>query len=281
MKDRAMSDFRDIVWDYYRDHGRTMPWRDGPSPYNVLVSEFMLQQTQVSRVIVKFNEFIAEWPDWQSLASAAQSEVVRVWKGLGYNRRALWLHAVAGRVVTDFDGELPSDESDLTSFRGIGPNSAGAVQAYAFNKPVVFIETNIRRVFIHHFFPDEEGVHDKDILSLVEQAVDHEHPREWYWALMDYGSYLSTQVVNPNRRSRHYSRQAAFAGSLRQLRGLLLEYLLTKPESLDRLERSFEGFDEAQVRAALSGLREDGFLEVVGGCYCMAEAGRAHNGLVE
>ena len=276
-----MSDFRDIVWDYYRDHGRTMPWRDGPSPYNVLVSEFMLQQTQVSRVMVKFNEFIAEWPDWQSLASAAQSEVVRVWKGLGYNRRALWLHAVAGRVVTDFDGELPSDESDLTSFRGIGPNSAGAVQAYAFNKPVVFIETNIRRVFIHHFFPDEEEVHDKDILPLVEQAVDHEHPREWYWALMDYGSYLSTQVVNPNRRSRHYSRQAAFAGSLRQLRGLLLEYLLTKPESLDRLERSFEGFDEAQVRAALSGLREDGFLEVVGGCYRMAEAGRAHNGLVE
>lgn len=276
-----MSDFRDIVWDYYRDHGRTMPWRDGPSPYNVLVSEFMLQQTQVSRVMVKFNEFIAEWPDWQSLASAAQSEVVRVWKGLGYNRRALWLHAVAGRVVTDFDGELPSDESDLTSFRGIGPNSAGAVQAYAFNKPVVFIETNIRRVFIHHFFPDEEDVHDKDILPLVEQAVDHEHPREWYWALMDYGSYLSTQVVNPNRRSRHYSRQAAFAGSLRQLRGLLLEYLLTKPESLDRLERSFAGFDEAQVRAALSGLREDGFLEVVGGCYRMAEAGRAHNGLVE
>lgn len=281
MKDREMTDFRDIVWDYYRDHGRSMPWRDDPTPYKVLVSEFMLQQTQVSRVTVKFAEFTGEWPDWQSLANAPQADVVRAWKGLGYNRRALWLHAVAARVVTEFGGELPSEESDLVSFRGIGPNTGGAVLAYAFNQPVVFIETNIRRVFIHHFFPDEKEVHDKDILPLVEQALDHEHPREWYWALMDYGSYLATQVVNPNRRSRHYARQSAFAGSMRQLRGLVLERLLIQPELLDQLEKSFEGFSKEQVRTALRDLQSDGFLEVVDGHYSMAGVGRAHDGLVE
>ena len=267
----TITQFRDVVWGYYHDHGRSMAWRDNPSPYAVVVSEFMLQQTQVSRVTEKFELFMRLWPDWAALAGAPQAEVVAAWKGLGYNRRALWLQGVAQRVVDEYSGHLPNDRTTLESFRGIGPNTAGAIMAYAFNAPIVFIETNIRRVFIHHFMGDGEEIHDNELLPLIEESLDREHPREWYWALMDYGSYLASRVVNLNRRSRHYTVQSKFEGSRRQLRGKVLEALLQADQSLSELSAQIPTFDIADITSVLVELEAEGFLRQDKNQYTMSE----------
>lgn len=202
-----------------------MPWRDQPSPYNVLVSELMLQQTQVDRVIPKFEAFMNRFPAIQDLAAAPLSEVLIAWSGLGYNRRAKFLHQAAQRVVDEFGGELPSTVKELQSLPGVGPNTAGAIMAYAFNQPVVFIETNIRTVFFHHFFADQPSITDKELAVLVEEMVDSEHPREWYWALMDYGSSLKKQGFGVIDKSAHYKKQSPLKGSVREIRGLILKSL--------------------------------------------------------
>lgn len=262
-----IAEFQEIVWDHYRHHARSMPWRENPTPYNVVVSEFMLQQTQVDRVRTKFEAWLAQWPDFASLAKASTEDVLRLWKGLGYNRRALRLQAVAQRVRAEFDGELPDDVECLQAFAGIGPGTAGAIAAYAFNQPVVFIETNIRRVFLHHFFADSDGVADKELMPLIAEALDCEHSREWYWALMDYGTFLKTQVVNPNRRSKHYAKQAKFEGSHRQLRGLILDRVLQQGSF--GAQDSVAGFDQTSIARACYELALEGFLEAQGDRFTM------------
>lgn len=223
--------FQTIVWEYYRHQGRhDLPWRqpeaDGSfDAYKIMVSEVMLQQTQVSRVIPKYQDFIKQFPDVKHLAAAEQGEVLRVWSGLGYNRRAKFLHLAAKEIDTHYGGMVPATADELVQLPGIGPNTAGAILAYAFNRPVTFIETNIRSVFIHHFFEQQASVTDRAILELVQQTLDVQRPREWYWALMDYGVYLKQSVRNPSTRSRHYAKQSRFQGSRRQLRGQILRLL--------------------------------------------------------
>lgn len=239
-----------------------MPWRDNPSPYYVVVSEVMLQQTQVSRVVLKFEDFVAKFPDWQSLAGASLSDVLAAWQGLGYNRRGQWLHQLALMVVNQYQGQLPVDPLELVKLPGIGPNTAGSITAFAFNSPVVFIETNIRRVFIHHFFEDQEGVTDKQLLPIIEQALDHEHPREWYYALMDYGAHLVKTTPNPNRRSYHYARQSKFEGSHRQLRGKILRYFLEhRTVTQKRLTQDFSDTDPARLRQVLTEYLQENILK--------------------
>lgn len=260
LKVMDMRDFRELVWDFYRDYARLMPWRENPSPYNVVVSEFMLQQTQVSRVQPKFLEWVERWPDFTSLAVASTADVLALWKGLGYNRRALRLKEVARIVTYELGGSLPAEVKELERLPGIGPGTAGAIATYAYNQPAVFIETNIRRVFIHHFFTDADNVHDRELLPLIAAALDHEHPREWYWALMDYGSNLKTQLPNPNQRSRHYIRQSQFEGSHRQLRGRILDLVLAKGKL--HMPVLVTGFSAEQSARAISELAQEGFLEV-------------------
>lgn len=211
----------------------------------------MLQQTQVERVVSKFNEFITELPDWQALAQANTTQVLNLWQGLGYNRRALWLQEAAGRVTNEFNGSLPSDFETLRSLKGIGVNTAGSVMAFAFNKPVVFIETNIRRVYIHHFFTGQTNVADLDILKLVDATLDNNNPRQWYWALMDYGSHLAKTVPNPNRQSKHYTKQSKFEGSLRQIRGHVIRELSTAPQTEGELRAKITDQRLAQVLETL------------------------------
>lgn len=235
-----MDDFKKLVWEYYRENRRSMPWRDHIDPYHVVVSEIMLQQTQVPRVMTKFAAFTNSFPTFESLAQAPLGDVLREWQGMGYNRRGKYLQQVAQIVMDECAGTLPDDPSVLVKWPGIGPATAASIVCYAYNKPVVFIETNIRRVFIHHFFHDQQGVDDRDIWPLVAEAMDRENPREWYYALMDYGTHLAKTVPNPNRRSRHHSTQSAFEGSRRQVRGAVLRALSGAPEglSLDQLQQS-------------------------------------------
>lgn len=269
LSDEALREFRETVWDYFRSHARSMPWRDDPSPYHVLVSELMLQQTQVSRVLPKYQEFMGKFPTIGALADASLSEVLAAWSGLGYNRRAKFLHAAAQMVVRDFNGELPATLQDLVKLPGIGTNTAGAILNYAFNQPVAFIETNVRTVFIHHFFADKDGVDDKELLPLVEQTSDAEHPREWYWALMDYGTHLKQTVGNKTKQSKHYARQSKFEGSRRQIRGRILKHLLDGPRASVELV-ALE--PDERTASVLEDLVREGFIEEYAGQLRLTES---------
>ncbi len=192
MQQQEIKDFQAIVWRYYETYGRhDMPWRrpekDGSfNPYKIMLSEVMLQQTQVTRVIPKYQQFLTRFPDLASLANAEMGEVLRAWNGLGYNRRAKFLHQAARILVNDYHSAFPMSQAELVKLPGIGPNTAGAILAYTYNQPVVFIETNIRTVFIHHFFNDQSGVTDKQIYEAVTRtlSVNKSSARTWYWALM-------------------------------------------------------------------------------------------------
>lgn len=232
-------EFQEIVWQKGRELYRDMPWRVNTDPYFVLVSELMLQQTQVDRVIPKFHQFMTAFPTIRALADASLAEVLVVWSGLGYNRRAKFLHEAAKKVVSEYDGYLPDSIDLLVQLPGVGPNTAGAILAYSFNEPVVFVETNIRTVYFYHLFDGEQLISDKELKEKVAETVDREHPREWYWALMDYGSYLKKQGAGQIDRSKHYKKQGPLKGSLREVRGIILKLLaegeLTQKELAARL----------------------------------------------
>jgi A/G-specific adenine glycosylase len=257
---KALEDFRRTIYRHYEEHGRQLPWRTTHSPYRILVSEFMLQQTQVDRVLLKYDEFVARFPDMDSLAHAHLRDILTVWQGLGYNRRAAHLQRTAQRLVQEFRGTVPDSADILRTLPGVGQSTAGAVLAFAFNKPAVFIETNIRRVFIHFFFSGSERVNDREILPLVEKSVDRRRPRPWYYALMDYGVMLRTSAANPNRRSAHYHRQASFHDSDRQIRGLILKALVNHPFlTLDELVQSLPS-DQERSKTIVGRLVEEGLL---------------------
>jgi A/G-specific adenine glycosylase len=262
--------FRDTIYRYYRVHKREMPWRQTHNPYHILVSEIMLQQTQVERVMGKYGDFLAKFPDFKTLARASWPEVLAVWQGLGYNRRALSLKRLAQAVMENWGGALPTKEEDLRSLPGIGPATAGALLAFAFEQPVAFIETNIRRVFLHFFFAGREGVTDREILPLVAETLDRQRVRDWYYALMDYGAKLKGDFPNPNRRSAHYARQSPFHGSNRKVRGRILKTLLERPVfSVEELAQAME-MSQARTEAALKQLLAEGFVIRSGERLCLA-----------
>jgi len=258
--DTVMSHFRRLVYDYYDRYGRALPWRDNPDPYRVFVSEIMLQQTQVDRVAQKFDPFIARFPSFHVLAAADFTEVLAAWKGLGYNRRALALRRGAAMIMSRWNGVLPGDPDKLLELPGIGSATAASICAFAFNMPVVFLETNIRTVLIHFFFRDGSAVQDRDLFPLAGAALDRKHPSRWYNALMDYGVMLKRAHGNPGRKSRGYRRQSKFEGSPRQVRGLILGEMLGRERATLEELALVIGRDREAVRRGLEGLSEEGFL---------------------
>ena len=270
--DEAITAFRAQVLAFYERNGRhDMLWRHTDDPYRIMVSEIMLQQTQVERVAVKYPAFIAAFPDVAALARAPQCEVLAAWQGMGYNRRAIALKKCAEKIMDEYGGTVPRDPLVLATFPGIGPATASSICAFAFNRPVVFIETNIRRVFIHFFFPDKDTVSDKEILSLVERALDKENPRVWYWALMDLGTNLKKTVSNPNRKSTWYTKQAPFAGSDRRIRGMILKFLIGKSPVPARAVVNHVQEETARVRRILAALESEGFIRKSRDGYRLAE----------
>ncbi|MDW7775046.1 MAG: hypothetical protein SCH39_01770 [Methanosarcinales archaeon] len=260
----TVSLFRTIIYDYYHENGRDQPWRHTTDPYHIYVSEIMLQQTQVERVLGKYGEFITVFPDYTTLANAPLEDVLRVWQGMGYNRRAKALREGARRVVNEFNGSLPDDEDILSTFPGIGKATACSIAAFAFNKPVVFIETNIRRVFIHFFFHDRKVIQDSNIFSLVEKTLDRSDPRQWYYALMDYGSMLKKHILNPNRKSASYTRQSPFEGSDRQIRGAVLKKLLETGEMDENELIALLDENRERVRNIIQQMKHEGFIQETG-----------------
>jgi A/G-specific adenine glycosylase len=252
--------FRKIVLTYYEHAGRDLAWRHTNDPYHILVSEIMLQQTQVGRVTIKYPEFITTFPTFAALADAPLHRVLAVWQGMGYNRRAIALQACAKRVETEFSGTLPDNVETLNTFPGIGHATACSIAAFAFNMPVAFIETNIRRVFIHFFFGDSLSVTDREILPLVEQSLDTTNPRIWYWALMDFGSALKNTIPNPNKKSAHYTKQSKFVGSDREIRGMLLRSLVTNPQQDEKELVGSISVSVERVHKVIDRLADEGFI---------------------
>lgn len=244
--------------ELYRD----MPWRQDTQAYFVLVSELMLQQTQVDRVIPKFEEFVATFSNIQVLADASLAEVLSLWNGLGYNRRAKYVHGAAKMIVQDFGGKVPTDTEHLQRLPGVGPNTAGAIAVYAFSQPAVFIETNVRTVYFHHFFPDGEKVGDDDLRQLVADTLDYEDPRSFYWALMDYGTAFKKQGAGRTQQSRHYKRQSALKGSVREIRGQIVKVLMGTAMTQGKLQELVD-FDD-RFTPALNGLMRDGLVVQTG-----------------
>ncbi len=216
--------FQKLMWDFYRKEGRRMPWRHTDNIYHVMVSEIMLQQTQVKRVFHFYETFLQKFPTIDDLATAPLKEVLLAWQGLGYNRRAKFLHEAAKIMNTN---GIPRTVDELQKLPGIGYNTACSTATFTYNIPVVFVETNIRTIMIYFFAHHKENVSDKEVLSLVAQTLPKKNFREWYYALMDYGSFLKSRVVNPSRQSKHHQHQSKFEGSDRQIRGKIIKTLLT------------------------------------------------------
>lgn len=265
--------FIQTVWSFYDQNARTLPWRQASQagtydPYKILVSEIMLQQTQVGRVIPKYEAFLQRFPDMTTLAQSSLADVLIAWQGLGYNRRAKYLHQTAQIASEQFSGHLPKQLPDIVHLPGIGENTAKAVLVYSYNQPHVFIETNIRSVYLYHFFKNISGVHDKQILEIVEETIDKENPREWYWALMDYGSYLKKTVGNQNVRSKQYKKQSPFVGSKRAIRGQILRSLASAPYSSDALQKQIL---DSRLEETLAQLLKEGLIVNKNHIYKLAE----------
>jgi len=252
--------FQKIIYSYFKQYGRDFNFRKEINPYNVVISEMMLQQTQANRVVEKFQQFIQEFPDFHSLATASLIDVLKIWQGLGYNRRAVALKKIAEKVVNEFDGILPADIEILKSFPQIGQNTASSIVAFAFNMPTFFIEVNIRRVYIYFFFPGKSSIEDSVIMPIVRKTLDSSNVRKWYYALLDYGVMLKKTHPELNKRSAHYRKQSKFKGSSREIRGKILKLLIASSNLTEAdISRELE-INSKKLNEILNLLIKEGFI---------------------
>lgn len=263
--------FRAKIYRHFDAHGRRLPWRTTRNPYRTLVSEMMLQQTQVERVKPFYRAFLARFPTVRVLAHAPLADVLSIWQGLGYNRRAKFLHDAAKAIVARHSGRVPRDAAALEALPGIGAYTAGAVRVFAWNEPSPVIETNIRNVFTHEFFPRRKSVRDRDLLPLIKAALDQKNPRRWYAALMDYGAALKKTERHLNMKNAHYVRQKPFKNSPREVRGKVLALLVREHTRIgEKAISSGAGIPILTVRRALRALATDGLIEYRRGCAGLA-----------
>ena len=288
------------MYAYYRQNGRQLPWRYETDPYKILVSEVMLQQTQVGRVIPKYREFLKQFPTGGALASAPLQSVLAVWQGLGYNRRAKYLKDAMGIILRDphyafvrnFKKQISNSKNNKSSERqntdsadvshvenmtnlldklpGVGHATACAIVTYAFNLPTLFIETNIRAVFLYFFFKEKEHISDTELMFYVKKTMDYRSPRDWYYALTDFGAMLKTKEKFSNTQSKQYTRQLQFQGSLRQVRGAIVRSCITSGRVGIEEMSTETGFDRSRIRLAVEGLVRDGLLVREGMAYRLA-----------
>ncbi|OUO31539.1 adenine glycosylase [Olsenella sp. An293] len=285
----GLAEFRGLVLARGAELYRDLPWRRTRDPYEIWLSEVMLQQTQTTRVDGRWQRWLSRFPTVGALAAASPADVLDEWQGLGYNRRALALHRAAGELVAG-GGALPADARALQALPGVGPATAAGILAFAFDQHAVYLETNVRAVFLHELFPGEGAVSDRELLPLVDvtcpaDASDPaDDPRTWYYALLDYGAYLKRTVPNPSRRSSGHTRQSRFEGSHRQKRAAALRVLLAHREeaaggpTLEAISAELASEEEKsgrsplsapEVRALLDELAAEGFCRLVGDAWCV------------
>ncbi len=263
------STFRRLVLDFFKRSERSFPWRDTHDPYEILVSEIMLQQTQTELVVEKYQQFLERFASCKDLAKASVGEVIAAWQGLGYYRRALNLHRAAQTVVRDFGSRFPEDVEVLRTLPGLGPYTAAAVATFAFGKAVPMIETNIRALYLYSFFPERSGVSDNEVLELVEATIDRRNPRRWFYALMDLGVELKRHRKKINHRSKHFTRQSKFEGSHRQVRAAVLRVLTENTRAKRQAIEKLTKCDPERIEKALVELEREGFVVCQRGSYTL------------
>ncbi len=264
----SYTSFRRLVWAHYRKSGRhELPWRKTRDPYKILVSEIMLQQTQVDRVKPFYEAFLSHFPTVHALAHAPLSQVLRAWQGLGYNRRAKLLHAAAKEIAAR---GMPKTAAALRLLPGVGPYTARAVAAFAYDEESVFVETNIRTAVTYHFFPHKKAVSDTEIENVLVSCAPKGRVREWSYAFMDYGAFLKRSGVRLNAKSAHYVKQSVFSGSMREARGAILKELAKESATRPRLLGLLGDDREEQLAAALLALVREGFIRKGRGRYALA-----------
>jgi A/G-specific adenine glycosylase len=293
--------FQNTILNWYKHNRRDLPWRRTRDPYKILVSEVMLQQTQIARVIPKYKEFLGAFPNLSILARARIKQVLKVWQGLGYWKRALNLKATAKTLAflqtrrappaggvkrkekTEFEQKL-SDPTFLETLPGIGHYTARALACFASGSQEAFLDTNIRRVYLHFFFRNKKNVSDKEILPIAQKAlasISHGRfklmyptitPREWHYALFDYGA-LVLKDKRINKRSKHYAKQSKFEGSLRSLRTKIMHVLLDQPNQTatrSKIERILtKAGSPYSAEKILASLEKDGLIKKRGNAYSL------------
>jgi A/G-specific adenine glycosylase len=254
--------FCDFIMQFYSEHKREFAWRETSDPYRILLSEVMLQQTQTSRVEPKYQTFLELWPTFEALASCSLEDLLSQWKGLGYNRRALNLKKSA-QMTEQWGWTIPKDKEKILSLPGVGKSTSAALLCFCYNEKAVYLETNIRRVLLTCFYPEETEVLDKRLEELLYRlSLMVDDMKNWYYALMDYGVLLKNLLPNANTRSAHYSRQSKFENSNRQIRGLLIHILSdTGAKPLERLYSLLSSFEEERVLSCLGELEKEGFVQ--------------------
>lgn len=268
--------FRALVLARGRELYRDLPWRRTTDPYQIWISEVMLQQTQVSRVDGRWQHWLERFPTVDALAAAQTADVLDEWQGMGYNRRALALHRAA-QAIAEMGGQIPREVAALVALPGIGPATAAGIRAFAYNLPGVYLETNVRAVLLHELYPDAVQVPDRELAAVAEATCPADDtdptddPRTWYYALLDYGAHLKKTVGNPSRRSRTYARQSRFEGSHRQKRAMVVRALLAhrgkgvdaatvaNELSLQEMRAGREAVGEQMVHDLLDELACEGF----------------------
>ncbi len=251
---KKIADFQEKILDWYHENQRELPWRKTRDPYRILISEVMSQQTQLSRVIPKYEAWIEEFPTIQDLAKAKVSEVLHYWSGLGYNRRALHLKRTAEIIVEKYNGTFSQNEKELLSLPGIGQYTARAVLCFAFNQQIAVVDTNVRKVILTQF-----SVPEKDIPQIAESLLPHGKAYEWNQALMDYAAAVLKKEKIP------HPLQSTFVGSHRYYRGQILKQLLQKKKIEVKdigllVKKDFKESEKEWLDKLLNELMREGFI---------------------
>ena len=236
ISEEEISTFQQKVFQFYQENKRNLPWRKTTDPYNILVSEFMLQQTQVNRVIEYFTKWMRRWPTVQKLASEEYKNLLQAWMGLGYNRRAMYLHNTAKKIVNEFNGDVLTAIKNFKQLPGVGLYTSKAIQIFAANADISTVDTNIRRIFIDQFNLDE-SISDKQLFQLAQKCLPLGRSRDWHNALMDYGAiHLTSRKTGIKPKTQ----QSRFQGSDRQIRGKVLRMLLQENYTKYQLQQKLK-----------------------------------------
>ncbi|MFN7161275.1 MAG: A/G-specific adenine glycosylase [Candidatus Gracilibacteria bacterium] len=300
--ENKIAEYQKRLLDWYKQNGRDLPWRKTNDPYKILISEVMLQQTQVDRVMPKYFEFLEKFPTIEDLASASNGDVLRIWSGLGYNSRALRLKAVAEEAVSVYAGKLPDNREKLKALKGIGDYTSGAILAFAYHKPVSFIDTNIKRL-VHRVFVGLElqgwRKTDKEMVKVVDEVCDFEHAYEYHQALMDLGATIckatklhchicpmkeicdayaeikENPLVVAEKRVSYKKQGTPFKESKRYIRGGVVEYLRINAEGAgfkelyDLVNENLREMNETELKTILGDLTREGMIKEEGGKFLL------------
>jgi A/G-specific adenine glycosylase len=262
LQKKEIQSFQKHIFSWWKTHRRDLPWRHTHDPYAIYVSEVMLQQTQVSRVIEKYQEFLSAFPTVQTLYASPLSDILKIWKGLGYNRRAGYLKQTIDAIVKQYKGVFPKKDTELLQMKGLGIYTARAICIFAYKQDIAAVDTNIRQIISHYFFHDiQPSV--KDIQTVADQLVPKGKSWEWHQALMDYGALEMKGVKDKIKKKRNHI--TPFHKTDRYFRGrivdLLREEKRERAEIIDYMKKTY-ALEETKTLRLLFGLKHDGLITI-------------------